>query len=742
MKLFKYLKENPTHASYFVFIALWTIIYYTPINTPVGRPLLKYSIAGVSVVFLLIKVLHTRYTGREYAIAVIIGAILFISLLSSHRVSFAVAFAAIFASKDIDFNKTLKTILSVGALSFFTCILVHLVRYGFYGSVRKIRYIGSLRLIVSRNSLGYSHANYVYLIFMVLVIGYLYLNWKKTKAWFWIGSFVVGLLLFYLTFSRTGAATLALAVLFYIILTRWPVGFMRGLLRTLPVASIILSFVLVFWHWIYPRGLIQVINKTLTGRLYWSHEFLTFFTPKLFGQNVDDISGYSLSYLKSDNSYVLMLCAFGIIVFTLFVIFTIMLSRKKLALKDYFMLSIFYLYCIMESTVTIIYLNFALFLFTNLLFSQDGANQSSIIDFLGKKRQQTLSKSYLKYSRKNSQNLAGSKAPSDVEKILDSLGFAPLTVTDSIGAPKFKKAFIVFINWCAILFWLPKGSTFFVQIPIQGAPIAGRFLPILKKLKKCYLICIIHDLDSFRPSVTNNKSKGLYTDRVILKMFDALICHNETMKTRLINELDLADKNIIPLGIFDYLQTQENCAAIINKPFSENPLSIAIAGNCSNTKSPYLYKLPSLGDEILFDFYGPNFSSEDMGSYGDYKGSLLPDELPCVLNETWGLVWDGTEIGTCAGETGEYLRLNNPHKASLYVASGIPIIIWRQSALASFVENEGIGLCIESLSEINSRLKNISAEEYQTLKRNVGIIGGRLREGWYTRKALETILTS
>ena len=59
---------------------------------------------------------------------------------------------------------------------------------------------------------------------------------------------------------------------------------------------------------------------------------------------------------------------------------------------------------------------------------------------------------------------------------------------------------------------------------------------------------------------------------------------------------------------------------------------------------------------------------------------------------SFGLVWDGMSSETCKGSFGEYLRINNPHKTSLYLASGIPVIIWSKAALAEFIEKNKCGI--------------------------------------------------
>ena len=103
----------------------------------------------------------------------------------------------------------------------------------------------------------------------------------------------------------------------------------------------------------------------------------------------------------------------------------------------------------------------------------------------------------------------------------------------------------------------------------------------------------------------------------------------------------------------------------------------------------------------------------------------------------FGLVWDGDSAHTCSGMYGEYLKINNPHKASLYLASGFPIIVWKQSALADFVRNNNCGILVNSLFEIAETLKSISEDEYQEMIKNSKRIGEKIRQGHYLKIAVE-----
>lgn len=87
---------------------------------------------------------------------------------------------------------------------------------------------------------------------------------------------------------------------------------------------------------------------------------------------------------------------------------------------------------------------------------------------------------------------------------------------------------------------------------------------------------------------------------------------------------------------------------------------------------------------------------------------------------------------------GEYLKMNNPHKASLYLASGFPIIVWSQSALADFVRKNQCGIIVDSLFEIADCLNSIDEEDYQELIKNSKIVGEKLN-GYFLKTALENV---
>ena len=137
---------------------------------------------------------------------------------------------------------------------------------------------------------------------------------------------------------------------------------------------------------------------------------------------------------------------------------------------------------------------------------------------------------------------------------------------------------------------------------------------------------------------------------------DAIIAHNEKMINYL-EENGVSRKKVVNLKIFDYLAPKAEKEISFSK-------TLNIAGNLDVNKSGYIKELVSIDKSVKFNLYGVNFDNSLLKSESiNYKGAFLPDEVPLQLNEGFGLVWMA-KYNTCSGNTGEYLRYNNPHKLS------------------------------------------------------------------------------
>jgi hypothetical protein len=129
---------------------------------------------------------------------------------------------------------------------------------------------------------------------------------------------------------------------------------------------------------------------------------------------------------------------------------------------------------------------------------------------------------------------------------------------------------------------------------------------------------------------------------------------------------------------------------------------------------------------------------EQLPEFFNYHGVLSSEEVPQAVSAMdYGLVWDGEGRDEIEGGLGEYLRYNNSHKCGLYLASGIPVIVWSRSGMADFVNKNKCGLCIERLSDMPKQLK---CAEYAELKENAMCVSRNIRKGFYLNQVLDEIL--
>lgn len=332
---------------------------------------------------------------------------------------------------------------------------------------------------------------------------------------------------------------------------------------------------------------------------------------------------------------------------------------------------------------------------------------------------------------------AGTKARDDISTILSEIQCQKILLENDTEArktaspiKKLKWHFDIRKLWQQKTTHLKQGDILIIQFPIvnHSLVLGG----VINKLQKhgIKIALLIHDVDTLRVALRDDMSSSRkfrmkHEEQTLLAMADYIIAHNEKMKDKFIS-LGYKESRILVLEIFDYLSEADYATAKVGLP-------IVIAGNLRPHKAQYAYHLP---DNYEYNLYGVDYSGEKKNNV-HYFGAFPPDQLPAVLKGSFGLVWDGESTKTCSGTYGEYLRINNPHKASLYLASGLPIAIWKDAALADFVTRNKCGVTISSLEELGELCKSISEEEYQEIKNNCLTISKRLRDGYYTKKVIE-----
>lgn len=331
---------------------------------------------------------------------------------------------------------------------------------------------------------------------------------------------------------------------------------------------------------------------------------------------------------------------------------------------------------------------------------------------------------------------AGTKATADISVIAERLGFQKIPVHMSTiqkgKMAKLKRQIGYFYDWNDCYNIITDYAVVLLQHPFHHYQCTREF--ILKKLKNkkhVKFISIVHDIEELRAFRYNNYYKHEF--EMMIYIADVFIVHNKVMKQFFI-EKGIAEEKLVILGIFDYLQEVQS------KEIPHFEKSITVAGNLDTTKCAYISHLGELSD-IKINLYGINFN-KDLEEYKNivYNGSFPANEIPTKLVEGFGLVWDGESINGCKGMSGQYLRYNNPHKLSLYLSSKLPVIIWKEAAEAEFVENNGIGILVESLKELEKVFAVCDNKQYEKFIYKVSEISRKLTNGWYTKNALNIAL--
>ena len=331
------------------------------------------------------------------------------------------------------------------------------------------------------------------------------------------------------------------------------------------------------------------------------------------------------------------------------------------------------------------------------------------------------------YISRNYYNLtsAGNKAKTDNEDTLVEMGAINLGLPRTIRNSKILAFFLDLIGIFRACILLQKDDVLFLQYPVKKY---FSFLCHVAQLKGAHTVSLIHDLGSFR-----RKKLTIQKEINRLSNSDYIIASNEKMKGWL-KEHGL-QKPVGALGLFDY----RSASPCQEKATERGQIKVVYAGALSMKKNSFLVKQSQTLSSWQLLVCG---NKEGLQGLQDnpqitYQGFVPSEEFIKHVDADFGLVWDGGSLDGCSGEYGQYLKWNSPHKVSFYLRAGLPLIIWKEAAVAPIIEKAGAGITIGSLEELDAILKALTLEDYQKIKAKTVIMAKRLNEGYFLHQALE-----
>ncbi len=333
------------------------------------------------------------------------------------------------------------------------------------------------------------------------------------------------------------------------------------------------------------------------------------------------------------------------------------------------------------------------------------------------------------YISKNYRHIsnAGDKAKTDIEAMMDTLGYENIGLAQHRSKNSIAAYFITLASVLRGISKLRRGDILVVQYPLKKY---YDFLVRQACRRGAKVVTVIHDLGSFR-----RKKLTVVQEIARLNRSSAIIVHSPAM-LKWLDEHGVTVPMIV-LGLFDYLSATSTPPPAA--PLESNAAQLMFAGSLSQANNGWIYKLAETQPDVDLILYGGDFDNSQKRDNTIIKGFVDSDTLIASAEGKYGVVWYGDSLDEGSGSLGEYLKYNAPHKTSLYLRAGIPVVIWDKAALADIVSRLGVGICVPSLRNIGDILASVTPERYALMRENAAIVSAKLARGGFITDALTEV---
>ena len=252
-------------------------------------------------------------------------------------------------------------------------------------------------------------------------------------------------------------------------------------------------------------------------------------------------------------------------------------------------------------------------------------------------------------------------------------------------------------------------------------------------------VVVLHDLKALQAQAFSKGPSSLPVaewwrrEAALLCAATTVIVHSEPMAKAVRCRFPGVTAKIVALGLFDYLCTPDLKAEQLCE---EGRARIAYCGNVAGSSifEELLTALPRTHAHS-YTMYVANAARavqntrDDIAVHLDCDADVLPSQI--ARQADFGLCWWAQDVASSG-----YLSLISPHKASCYLAAGLPILAPENSYIGEFAESVGVGLAVSSLSSIPDALGALSRPQLQAMKARCRLLAHKVSAGEYTAAAL------
>lgn len=290
---------------------------------------------GIGCLLLGIKILNYKFSKKEIIMMILLLAIGVLDFCIGKTATFLLTAITILGLKNVDIKKAIKVILIVRIITFLIIVISSIVGLIPQNNVEFYR-DGKF---ITRYSLGYPYPNTLQISFSIIVALTVYVFWNNIKFLHIIIAELLNIVLYFLTYSRTGFIITTFLLVFVLILKKNSI--MRKSILYIGKNLYCFLFILTIVCAVsYGKlNFLDTMNEVLTGRIEYMNKLITEHPIPIIGS---DEYNY---YVNIDNGYISLLYEGGLLAFILMSYLIIKLSNRLYIQKKYpeMLLLIFFL---------------------------------------------------------------------------------------------------------------------------------------------------------------------------------------------------------------------------------------------------------------------------------------------------------------------------------------------------------------------------------------------------------------
>lgn len=336
------------YTSIFLLILFRYLSFYSILNH------ITNIILFIAIFILILKIITKKYSVRQMLTILLLGFCCFIITITTESVDFLISYLLA-----INFNdKSIRSLIKGLLLSVIFCYILTLILnlFGIIESnvISRVTEEG----VISRSSLGFTHANDVFKHFIIIFICTYLLSDKKIYIYILIFFSVI---LYALSNSRTGI--MCILILSVIVLFKRRVCKLFEYIN-LNYIYLVFTIFTVLMSTVFYLGKDSLLNTLLSNRLYLYNYYIT-------NNHALTIFGISLfENMVIDNIYLRTLVDYGIITWIIYY-FIYYFSLKKISKDNVNIKIAIFMFCIygLFENVFAYHMNFSLMLLLLILIS-------------------------------------------------------------------------------------------------------------------------------------------------------------------------------------------------------------------------------------------------------------------------------------------------------------------------------------------------------------------------------------